>query len=195
MNEPGTSGAGNQSATSHSRVNNRQASYQNVGAVYNGPVINQKIVKDNSVVYEVGHDDVRGMERFSMWIMENLGEFRAKVATAVSALLGGGGILSLTSPSIHLPPALSTPTLLASIALIMAASALIAALKFKADSRCTNCNRFYAMQERGEPTVRETPRKGGVQRTVKRHYQCRYCKDEISSTKSEFIEDQPEEED
>ncbi|MFA5943282.1 MAG: hypothetical protein WC876_02320 [Candidatus Thermoplasmatota archaeon] len=194
MVEPQSESPARQTNNSSARVDNRGASYRNVRDVYNGPVTHQTVVKDNSVTYEVGHDDVRGMERFSMWIIERIGEGRVKVAAAVTVLLGGGGVISLTNSSIHLPQPLWTPVFLASGTLILAGSAFIAALKFKADSRCTKCNRFYAMQEFGEPIVKESPRKGGTQRTTKRHYRCRHCNDEITRSQGEFVADEPEEE-
>lgn len=180
-----------QSARQQSRVDNRGASYSNVRDVYNAPVTHQTIVKDNSVTYEVDHEDVQGLERFSMWVMENIGEKNAKLTALITILLGGGGLTSFTSWSARLPN-LGTAIFVVCVALVFVGVAMVAALQYKANSRCTKCNRFYAMREFGTPVVKESPRKGGVQRTTKRHYRCRFCGDEVTETDNEFIEDEPE---
>ncbi len=180
-----------QDARVNSRVDNRGAKYTNVRDVYNAPVIKQKIVKDNSSIYQVDREDVHGMEKFSMWVMRKIGETRAKVTAIVTVLLGGGGVFSITSPSVQVPASLLTPLAFTSFGFILVGAAMVAALQYKADSRCVKCNKFYAMQEHGVPTVKEVPRRGGAQKSTTRHYKCRFCGEESSKTKNEFIEDEP----
>jgi hypothetical protein len=177
-----------------SAVDNRGATYSNVHDVYNGPVTKQTIVKDNAVTYNVNQEDVKGLEKFSMFVMEAIGEKKAKITAAVTIALGGGGIFSIASPAINVPTNFTTPLLYIAIGLLFVGAGLVAALQFKANSRCVTCNQFYAMQEHGEHRVREARRHGGTQRTTTRFYKCRHCGAESGKTDNEFIEDNDDEE-
>lgn len=184
--------ADRQTSNQKSKVDNRGAKYTNVRDIYNAPVTHQTIVKDKSVTYEVDREDVQGLERFSMWLLKTLGEQNAKVASIVTIVLGGGGIFAVTSPSVNVPQVVVTPLTFTAFILILIGASFVAALQYKASSRCVKCNRFYAMTEIGEPTVKETPRRGGTQVSTTRHYECRYCGNKTKKTENDFVEDPPE---
>ena len=185
--------ADRQSAKQDSKVDNRGAQYTNVRDVYNAPVTHQTIVKDDSVTYEVDREDVRGLERLSMWLMKVVGERNVKITAVVTIVFGGGGIVAVTNPSVNLPGLVVTPLTYAAFLAILVGAVFVAALQYKANSRCVKCNRFYAMQEAGEPIVKEVPRRGGTQVSTTRRYECRYCGHSAKKTENEFVEDEPSE--
>lgn len=170
-----------------SQVDNRGASYQGVGAVYNAPVTT--IVQDNAVTYEVDPEDTEGMERLSMFLMKHLGETKM-LGGALGAFLTG--ILSLVGW--YKLPGLQV-LLFAGVGFLVVAGVLWAAIEYKYDSRCVKCNTFYAMEEASNPVVREVEARGGVRRTTTRTFGCRNCGDKVTRKSTEYVEDEPDSED
>lgn len=168
-----------------SRVDNRAASYTNVGAVYNAPV-NTTVVHDKSVTYEVDPDDTETLERFSMFLMRHLGEKKtvaSAVVSAVVALASYVGWYNLTVQALFY----------VGVAFTVVAAALWVAVQYKHTTRCQKCNTFYAMKETGSPTVREVRAEGGTRQTTTRSFDCRFCGNQVRKKSNAFIADEPDE--
>ena len=171
-----------------SKVDNRDASYHNVGTVYNAPV-NTTIVQDNSVTYEVNPEDTEGLERFSLFLMKRFGEEKTKLVAAISAILAAGsGVGWYKFPQIQI-------LLYATIGFAVLGVAFWTAVQYKYNSRCVKCNTFYAMKPAGSPTVRDVETRGGTRRTTTSTYECRHCGNKVTKKSSELIEPEPDSDD
>lgn len=169
-----------------SKVDNRGARYDRVGTVINGSVSKQTIVHEKSVTYKVDKEDVDGLERLSLFVIDFLGERRSKLGLALSIVAAVVGVLG----GARLPAPYASPAMYLGFAGVALAVILGVALQYRQQSRCHKCNTFYAMEEVGQPEAREVPARGGTRRTIRRFYQCRECGALDSSTTNEFLADE-----
>ena len=181
---------------SETHVDNRGATFQNQGDVYNAPITHQTVIKDNSraVTYEVDKEDVDTLEWWSKFLIGRIGERRTKLTTLISGLLGILSTLSSIYKVPELPTAAAVYPIYAAFVFFLVAVGFGAALRYRIDSRCVKCNTFYAMKEIGEPVQRDVKVKGGIRRTTTRLYKCAKCSATMPKKSNEFIADEPEEE-
>ncbi len=179
-----------QVVTQKSHVDNRGATYANRGDVYNAPVTSQTIVHDGSKTYKVNHENIEGIEFLSIFVMKHLGERNALISGLIAIVMGAGQVASATYRFPALVERYATPLFASGFVCLLIGATLVYLRRYKYDSRCMKCNKFYAMKEVGTPVVRETPVRDGTRYETTRTYGCRYCGEKVTQASSRFEADE-----
>ncbi|MEK6982931.1 MAG: hypothetical protein AABX33_00015 [Nanoarchaeota archaeon] len=179
-------------------------SFGNKGDVHLGDKVSIQNVTDNAKVYNVDRIDNSFIEKDSIKIINRYGEKRPKIFGIVGFVAGivtiVTGITSyLTTDNVFVssikwlalfPKSWGIPLIVIGVVLLAFGSFLIRAIEHKYESRCPKCKRFYAVEEKEDPVVRDVDVKGGIRRTIKVKEGCKHedCDYENVRTKNEFIE-------
>lgn len=172
--------------------------YKNVGEVHNAPVTN--VIHDESKTYEVDTENVKFLEGLSIKLINKFGEKKLLIFDIISGLIGIlSGFLGANafSPTVvifvwlpKLPQDFAMPLIILALVLLGLAGIVYSLVEYKYESKCPKCKKFYALEEVGQPTVREVDVKGGTRRTTTRTYRCRSCGHTEPRKKNKFIPDE-----
>ncbi len=170
------------------------------GAVIGQNIKNVNIIKsppDNSVNYEVDKEDTTFLKNISPYLIGRFGKKKIGLGGAISLIFGVIGILTgfNSVPNVKMYPYLpSIPNpyansiLILSFVLLAFGVILFSALQYHASSQCNRCNKEYAYEEVGTPSVKEIKTSEGVRKITTRTYKCKFCGDEDVRKDSEVIE-------
>lgn len=160
-----------------------------------------KIVKnvvDNSVEYEVDVEDVTVLQKISPYLIERYGKKKIGFIGIISLISGLIGIftwINSITPNIKLIPYLpivpntySKWFLYLIIFLLAFGIILLAIIQYHTSTKCKKCNKEYAYEEVGTPTVREVETLDGIRRVTTRSYECKFCGDIDVRRNKELIE-------
>lgn len=170
-----------------STVDNREATYQGTGDVFNAPVNNQVIHQEKSTTYTVDTEDDFLRKMVSKLVIQLLGEEKTKVvglSTFAVGLLLSIGIITQTPDFLAVIPPRG---LYLGLALTGVGAVLLAALQFKQERQCESCGTAYALEAVGKQEVTDVETLEGIQRTIKRRYECQACGELAIKENSSFI--------
>jgi hypothetical protein len=171
------------------------------GAVIGQNIKNVNIIKntpDNSVNYEGDKEDVTFLKNISQYLIGRFGKKKIGFGGAISLIFGVIGILTgfnSTVPNVKMYPylpSISNPyansLLILSFVFLALGAILFSAIQYHASSQCKECNKEYAYEEVGTPTVKEIKTSEGIRKITTRTYKCKFCGDEDVRKDSDLIE-------
>ncbi len=157
-----------------------------------------KKAPENSVNYEVDKEDVTFLRNISPYLIGRLGKKKIGFTGGISLIFGVFGILTefnSTTPNVKLYPYLPAfPNSYANLVLILSfvflalGIILLAAVRYHTSSQCEKCNKEFAYEEVGTPTVKEVKTSEGTRKVTTRTYKCKFCGDVDVRKDSELIE-------
>ncbi|MBS3158382.1 hypothetical protein J4206_03780 [Candidatus Woesearchaeota archaeon] len=161
------------------------SSYINAGNLNNSNIINHNII-DNAKRYNISKREISFIKNLSINLINRFGEKKLKVIAIISFIVSVITYISgiaTTIPEVFHPPQwlpkisidwmpyiMLLPTLLLGLGVF-----LVTIVKYKYESRCTNCKEFYALEEVGDADVKEVEAYEGVHQTITRTYKCNKC--------------------
>ena len=168
--------------------------------IYYGNRITQTIT-DNST-YDIDKENVAFLEKASILITNKYSE---KKITFIGFISLASGFITIFGAFFSInknnqlfswmpdwfPPIPISYIIVIGSTLIIFGYFLIYIIKYKYDSRCPRCERFYALKEVGDSKEREVKVKDGIRKTTFRSYQCKYNDRnfKITKKKNRFIRD------
>ncbi len=162
---------------------------------HNVNIINEP--PDNSVTYPVDRDDVTFYKKIAPYLIGRFGKKRIGLTGAASFIIGLFGMFTGMNSATQnikvffylptVPYAYMMPLIILSIVVLIFGGLLVAVVQYHTDTQCNNCNREYAYEEVGTPTVREVKTFDGPRQITTRTYKCRFCDDVDVRTESELV--------
>jgi len=154
----------------------------------NAKIIKNQNINVNSVTYDIDKEDVAFVEKASMLILNKYGDNKITWGGAISLIAGlitifdgFGSILDRSNGFSWMPGWIPTAprefgnyVIIIGFILIVVGGFLLSLVRYKHDSQCPACKRFYALKEMGEPKGRDVKLIDGIRRTIIRTYRCRY---------------------
>jgi hypothetical protein len=164
--------------------------YQNVKEVTYGNKYQN--VSDGSIRYEGDIKDTFFIEKFSIFFINRLGERKVKNIGIISTIIGIidiiAWILSISYEVIPITLNKYSPYVVGvGFLLVIFGLFFLKIYKYKRISKCSKCNKEYAMEEYKDPDVKEVDTSEGTRRTTTRFYKCKYCGYEETDVDKELI--------
>lgn len=187
-----------QKSTNTAKPNVRNVSHEHTGIVNYGNINVQK-ADDRSVSYNEERVDTRHVENASIYLIQKFGETKLGIAGWIGIVSGiitiltyvnSGGSQQVFSWLPRLSQSAGLTLVIVGGVLIAIGAYLLGVVKYKYDSQCEKCKEHYTFKETGIPVATETKVKGGVQKTVLRHYLCNKCGYAADRTTTKLIEDE-----
>ncbi len=170
-------------------------------AVIGQNIENVTIIKsppDNSVKYEIDKEDVTFLKKISPHLIGRFGKKKIGLTGAISFIFSIIGILTginSTTPNVRIYPYLpafpnnyANSVLISSFILLALAVILFVVMQYHASNQCKKCNKEYAYEEVGTPTVKEIETSEGIRKDTTSVYECKFCGDLDVRKDSELLE-------
>lgn len=180
----------------------KDAAHKDVDTVNYGNIIKNQPIIDNSATYDIDVKNVAFLEKMSIKTINKYGEKKPLIFGAISLIAGIITIFDAIHSMLEsdaffswlpqwmplTPKDSSDVVIIVGIVLCVFGSFVIGLIKYKYESQCPKCKKFYAMDEFGEPKERETKVERGRRITTTRHYKCKHCGFTDTKKFNEFIE-------
>lgn len=171
-------------------------------------VIKPQITVDSSRTYEVDQVDVTLEQTIAPKLINKYGRRKVGiagilsiVASIITIVSGYKSLIYDSSVSSNFPsffdwvPSLSKDfgmyIIGIGVILLFIGAYLFKILEYHVSTQCEKCDKEFAYEEVGTPSVRDVETREGIRRTTTRQYKCRFCGHKITRKFHDLIENEP----